>query len=179
MSLSRFLPVAMAGLALAACGRDAAPPTTEQDVEKTGAAVAVTEAWCRPTPNGVAVGACYVSLTAQRKDRLVDVRSPVSDDIQIHEMRTDGDMMRMGVLPEGLELPAGRTVTLRPGAEHLMLMDLSQPLASGETAELTLVFQSAPDVTVQAQVREPAAPPAAPPAPAAAPAPAPSPAPAA
>ncbi|MFN4041106.1 MAG: copper chaperone PCu(A)C [Brevundimonas sp.] len=168
MSLSRILPVALAGLALSACGRDAATPTTEQDVEKTGAAVAVTEAWCRPTPNGVAVGACYVSLTAQRKDRLVDVRSPVSDDIQIHEMRTEGDMMRMGVLPDGLELPAGRTVTLRPGAEHLMLMDLSQPLAAGETAELTLVFQNAPDVTVQAQVREPVAPaPAAVPAPAA------------
>lgn len=157
MSLSRFLPVALAGLTLAACGRDAASPATEQEVEKTGAAVAVTEAWCRPTPNGVAVGACYVSLTAPRKDRLVEVRSPVSDDIQIHEMRTEGGVMRMGILPDGLELPAGRTVTLRPGAEHLMLMDLSQPLTIGEAAELTLIFQNAPDVTVQADVREPVA----------------------
>ena len=58
---------------------------------------------------------------------------------------------------ENVELPAGRTVTLRPGAEHLMLMDLSQPLTIGEAAELTLIFQNAPDVTVQADVREPVA----------------------
>lgn len=154
--LRPFAPVILAALALSACGERTAEPKTEREVEKTGATVAVTQAWCRPTPNGVAVGACYVSLTAARKDRLVDVTSPLSDDIQIHEMTTEDGVMRMGVLPDGLELPAGRTVTLRPGAEHLMLMNLSQPLVIGEAAELTLVFRNSPDVSVQAQVREPA-----------------------
>jgi copper(I)-binding protein len=37
-----------------------------------------------------------------------------------------------------------------------MLMNLSQPLVIGEAAELTLVFRNSPDVSVQAQVREPA-----------------------
>lgn len=155
MFLTRFLFVGAAGLTLVACGDRPDQPRTEQDVEKRGAAVAVTNAWCRPTPNGVAVGACYASLTAERRDRLVDVTSPLSDDIQIHEMSTEDGVMRMTVLPDGLELPAGRAVTLRPGAEHLMLMNLTQPLVSGETAELTLVFRNAPDVTVQAEVREP------------------------
>jgi copper(I)-binding protein len=119
------------------------------------AVVQAAEAWCRPTPNGVSVGGCYVALTASRNDRLVSVVSPVSPDAQIHTMSMEDGMMRMAQLTDGLALPAGETVTLRPGAEHLMLMALTQPLVEGETVSLTLNFDGAPDVTVDAVVRQP------------------------
>ena len=117
--------------------------------------VQAEDAWCRPTPNGVFVGGCYVTLVSSRDDRLVSVASPLSQVVDIHEMRMDGDMMRMNQLADGLPLPAGETVQMRPGAEHLMLMTLSSALADGQTVPLTLTFEHAAQVTVEAQVRQP------------------------
>jgi copper(I)-binding protein len=138
----------LAVLTLAACGGgDAAP--------EGPAVVQAEDAWCRPTPNGVLVGGCYVTLVSSRDDVLVSAASPASPTVEIHEMSMDGDMMRMGELENGLPLPAGETVQMRPGAEHLMLMTLSAPLAEGETVPLTLTFADAAEVTVEAQVRQP------------------------
>ena len=138
----------LAILTLAACGGG-------DSVPEGPAVVQAEDAWCRPTPNGVLVGGCYVTLVSSRDDRLVSVASPLSQVVEIHEMRMDGDMMRMGQLENGLPLPAGETVQMRPGAEHLMLMALSAPLAEGETVPLTLTFEDAAEVTVEAQVRQP------------------------
>lgn len=52
-----------------------------------------------------------------------------------------------------IEIPAGGTVRLEPGGYHLMLMDLTEMPAVGSTVELTLTFETAGDVVVQAEVR--------------------------
>ena len=138
----------LAILTLAACGGG-------DSVPEGPAVVQAEDAWCRPTPNGVLVGGCYVTLVSSRDDRLVSVASPLSELVEIHEMRMEGDMMRMGELEDGLPLPAGETVQMRPGAQHLMLTTLAAPLAEGETVPLHLAFEDAAVVTVEAQVRQP------------------------
>lgn len=131
---------------LAGCGdRDAAPATT--------AGVAVADVWCRKTGPGARVGACYLSLTSAKADRFTAFTTPAATRPEIHTMSTDGGVMRMRPLPEGLPLPAGATVALRPGAEHLMLIDLAGPLRAGERVPLTLTFETAPPLTVTAEVR--------------------------
>ncbi|MFN3536374.1 MAG: copper chaperone PCu(A)C [Brevundimonas sp.] len=142
----RLAPFAV--LLLAACGGGNSAP-------EGPAVVQAEDAWCRPTPNGVFVGGCYVTLVSSRDDRLVSVASPLSQVVEIHEMRMDGDMMRMNQLADGLPLPAGETVQMRPGAEHLMLMTLSNALEDGQAVPLTLTFEHAAQVTVEAQVRQP------------------------
>lgn len=137
-----------AAFGLAACG-------SGTGTAEGPAVVQAEDAWCRPTPNGVFVGGCYVTLAASRDDQLVSVASPLSPVVEIHEMRMDGDMMRMNRLPDGLPLPAGETVQMRPGAEHLMLMALSEALEEGRSVPLTLTFEHAADVTVEATVRLP------------------------
>jgi hypothetical protein len=49
--------------------------------------------------------------------------------------------MKMRALPNGLELPAGKAVELKPGGYHVMLMDLKQQLKAGDTVPLTLVVE--------------------------------------
>lgn len=134
-------------LLLAACGGGSAP--------EGPAVVQAEDAWCRPTPNGIFVGGCYVTLVSSRDDVLVSVASPASPTVEIHEMQMTDGMMRMSPLEDGLPLPAGETVQLRPGAEHLMLTALSAPLEEGQTVPLTLTFEDAAEVTVEAQVRQP------------------------
>ena len=144
--MKRLAVLPLITLALSACG---------QPQPEGPAVVQAEDAWCRPTPNGVLVGGCYVTLVSSRDDRLVSVSSPLSQVVEIHEMRMDGDMLRMGRLEDGLSLPAGETVQMRPGAQHLMLTTLAAPLAEGETVPLHLAFEDAAVVTVEAQVRQP------------------------
>jgi copper(I)-binding protein len=62
--------------------------------------------------------------------------------------------MTMRELADGLELPAGKTVSLAPGGYHVMLIGLGQPLKAGSTFDLHLSFEKAPEQTVSVQVRD-------------------------
>lgn len=135
-----------AALGLSACAGPQGPST-----------VTATDAWCRPTPNGARTGACYLSLTASADDRLVGAASSRASEVQIHEMTTENGVMRMGELAGGLPLSQGQAASLRPGGVHLMLIGLNGPLVAGETAPLTLRFDNAPEITVQARIRQPSA----------------------
>jgi len=125
---------------------------------QASAAVAVTGAWCRATPVGALTGGCYLTLTADADDRLVAVATPAAKRAEIHSMDMTGGVMRMRQLKDGLALPAGRAVTLKPGAEHLMIIGPKQTLAAGGTVPLTLTFKTAPPKKISAPIRDAAAP---------------------
>lgn len=146
--MKRILILAAASAALAACS--AQPETSALAV------VEATDALCRPTPNGRDVTGCYVTLTASQADRLVSVASPSAGVAEIHEMKTEGGIMQMAELPDGLALPAGEAVSLKPGGNHIMLMQVKTPLAAGDTVSLTLTFEKAAPLGVRAAVGQPA-----------------------
>lgn len=135
-------------LLLSACGGSSEPDAL--------AVVAPADALCRPTPNGRDATGCYITLTASRDDRLVGVASPLAAEGQIHEMKIQDGIMSMAELKDGLALPAGEAVTLKPGGDHIMLLGLTQPLKAGETVSLTLVFEHAGSIGVRARVAQPA-----------------------
>jgi copper(I)-binding protein len=62
------------------------------------------------------------------------------------------DVMQMSQLPDGLEIPAGETVTLAPGGLHLMFMQISQPFVEGETVPVTLTFEHAGEIEIELAV---------------------------
>lgn len=144
-----LLPLAALTL-LAACSNEPRPvPAAEQN------AVTVTGALCRPTPTGRQVTGCYLTLTATTADRLLSVATPVAGRAQIHESKIESNMMMMHELKEGLPLPAGQAVELKPGGDHIMLLAVETPIVMGQTVPLTLTFASAPPVVVQAAVGQP------------------------
>lgn len=113
--------------------------------------------WSRATPPAAKVGAGYLALVngGAAADRLVAASSPAAGRVEIHEMRMDGSIMRMRELAQGLPVPAGGTVELKPGGYHLMLMELKAPLAVGTNVPVTLVFERAGKVEIELKV-EPA-----------------------
>ncbi|PTS87066.1 MULTISPECIES: copper chaperone PCu(A)C [unclassified Caulobacter] len=119
--------------------------------------VVVADAWCRPAPPAALAGGCYVTLTAGGDDRLVAVETSAADRGEIHTMSMDGGIMRMRKLSEGLALPAGKTVSLKPGADHIMLIGPKISLQEGTKIPLTLKFLKAPAIKVEAVVRAPKA----------------------
>ena len=105
--------------------------------------VDVKDAWARATVQGQKATGVFMSLTSAGASRLKSVSTPVAGVAEVHEMRMEGDVMKMAALKNGLELPAGKTVELKPGSYHLMLMDLKMPLRKDTTIPLTLVFVDA------------------------------------
>ena len=120
------------------------------------APVAVDGAWARASVQGQKASGAFMRLTAPEATRLVRIESPVAGVAEVHEMKMEGDVMKMRALP-GLDLPAGKAVELKPGGYHVMLMDLKAPLVKGANVPLTLVFQDAKGIESQQQVQLPVA----------------------
>jgi len=116
--------------------------------------VTVTDAWARATVQGQKATGAFMKITAKDNAKLVGVSSPVAGVVEIHEMKMEKDVMKMAALPNGLDLPAGKAVELKPGGYHVMLMDLKAPLAKDTTVPLTLTLQDAKGVksTVELKV---------------------------
>jgi len=130
----------------------AAAPAWAHDV--TAGSLLISHPHARPSVPGQPTGAAYVAITNRgaAADRLVGASAAsIADHVELHEMRRDGDVMRMREV-EAIELPPGRTVTLEPGGLHLMLVGLKAPLAVGQRFELTLTFRRAGRVQVDAFV---------------------------
>ena len=124
------------------------------------AQVEVKSAWVRGTVGGQRTTAAYMDLTSAQAAALVGAESAAAAIAEVHEMQMDRNIMRMRAVPR-LELPAGKTVELKPGGYHVMLMDLKRPLKKGDSVPLKLKIQG-PDkkvttVEVTAEVRDPAA----------------------
>jgi periplasmic copper chaperone A len=113
--------------------------------------VQVSGAWVRSTVGGQKGTGAFMQLKAARPMRLVGVTSPVAAVSEVHEMKMEGDVMKMRQV-NALDLPAGVAVELKPGGYHLMLMDLKQPVLPGSTVPLTLRFQDAKGVESQLNV---------------------------
>jgi copper(I)-binding protein len=113
--------------------------------------VTVVKPWARATPGGAKVGSAYLELKAAAgtEDRLVAANTPVAGTVEIHDHINEGGIMKMRRV-DGINLSGGQTVKLKPGGYHLMLMDLKQPLKQGGKLPLTLAFEKAGEVAVEA-----------------------------
>ena len=107
--------------------------------------VDVKDAWVRSTVTGQKGTGAFMNITAKDGAKLVGVSSPVAGVAELHEMKMEGDIMKMRAVPV-LDLPAGQMVQLKPGGYHLMLQDLQAPLMKDTAVPLTLTFQDAKGV---------------------------------
>jgi periplasmic copper chaperone A len=121
------------------------------------AQVQAKSAWVRGTVGAQKTTAAYMEITSARGGSLVGAESAVAGAVEVHEMRMDGNVMRMRAVPR-LELPAGKTVELKPGGYHVMLIDLKRPLKKGDKVPVTLKIEnqdkSVSTVEVSAEVRD-------------------------
>lgn len=111
----------------------------------------IGQPWTRVTPKNAPVAGGYLKITntGTTPDRLLGGSVEVAKRFEIHEMKMDGGVMKMRELKDGLEIPPGATVELKPGSYHIMMMNLSRPLAKGDRIKGTLTFEKAGKVDVE------------------------------
>jgi copper(I)-binding protein len=133
----QFIRNVVLGVAsLILCAAHAKAPAAEVDIQN---------AWVRPTVAGQMGTGGFMNITARQELQLVGVSTPITKTAEIHEMRsskTDPSVMEMRPI-NSLALPKGKTIELKPGSYHLMLMDLKQVLPAGTNVPLTLFFKDA------------------------------------
>ena len=109
----------------------------------------------QPTPGAKAVGG-FLTIRNQGKsaERLIAVKSLLSTEVEIHEMKLENDIMRMRKVEEGLEIQVGQSLTLEPGGNHLMFFDPNEDVLEGDTHKVTLIFKNAGEINIPFAVWE-------------------------
>ncbi len=143
-----LLPGLCLGIALFAATGGCGGPAAE-----TGQTVAdrleVRDPRVTMTPDA---GAVYLTVVnpGPREDRLLRVETAAARGAQIHESIEENGVMRMVAHPEGLTVPAAGKLELQPGGKHIMLIGPHVPAGVGGTMGLTLHFEHAGAIEVQA-----------------------------
>ncbi|MEE4637508.1 MAG: copper chaperone PCu(A)C [Wenzhouxiangella sp.] len=117
-------------------------------------ALVITDAWSPEAPPGRMM-AGFMELHNQSDEAivLVDGESPLFGHVEIHTMIMDEGVMRMRRLEE-LVIEAGQSVELRPGGLHLMLIEPLEPLALGDTIDITLIDDQGDHHPLVSEIRQ-------------------------
>ncbi|MDP3618884.1 MAG: copper chaperone PCu(A)C [Ramlibacter sp.] len=127
-----------------------------RDFAQAQALPKVDGAWVRGSVPGQRGTGGFMRLTAREPLQLVGASTPVAGVAEIHEMKMEGDVMRMRAVDK-VDLVPGVAFELKPGGYHLMLMDLKQPLQKDALVPLTLVFRNAAGAPLQMELQVPVA----------------------
>jgi periplasmic copper chaperone A len=122
---------------------------------QTSADIKIDGAWVRTAVAGQQGTGGFMKITSKQDMKLVGISSAVAGVSEVHEMSMDGDVMKMRALPSGIDLPAGKTVELKPGGLHLMLLDLKQALPKDSTVPVTLMFKDKAGKEVKMELKVP------------------------
>lgn len=161
----------LAALAFAGCGEDDDETGSASTTATAAASVDVTNAWARITAPTAKQGAVYMAIAAPEGDTLTSASVPTSiaGKTELHETTGGGSetvnpdemtpeqmaaQMKQMRLVDSIEIPAGETVMLKPGGYHVMLLELADPIEEGETVPVTLEFERAGTVKVEATAKK-------------------------
>lgn len=111
----------------------------------------ISGARARATLPNAPVAGGYLTIANQgtEPDRLLGGSAGFAKRVEIHEMKMEGEVMKMRPLTEGLEIPAGGQVELGPGSYHIMFVKPEGLLKKGESRTAILEFEKAGKVEVQ------------------------------
>lgn len=114
--------------------------STAQAASPDPALPTVSNVWVKTTVPGGSVSAAYMHIKSTTALKLVKAESSLAGIVEIHDMKMNGGVMQMKAL-DSLDIPVGKTVELKPGGTHVMLMKVKEPIRKGDKVPLTLTFE--------------------------------------
>lgn len=115
--------------------------------------ISILQPWARASVAGQSASGGFLVLDNKGSDdRLLSASAAVADQVELHTMKMEGEMMKM-MKVEGIDVPAGKTTELKPGGFHVMFINLKAPLKEGTTIPVKLKFRNAGEVTVDMPVK--------------------------
>lgn len=122
--------------------------------------VRATDLWIKSSEMSTIGGmtAVYGTLTNDTSNDIVllDGQTDLAGIVEVHEMAIINGEMKMQEIAGGLAIPAGQSIQLEPGGNHLMLMQLTKDLLAGDEISVTFNFEGADDLVVDGVLAKPA-----------------------
>jgi copper(I)-binding protein len=148
--MRRSFGAALTVLALLVAGCASTPGETSM-----ASAVTISDQWASSAEMGMAAVFGTFRNTGDRGARIVSGNSPAAGRVEVHEVVPDASGAKvMRPKDGGVAIPPDGTHDLLPGSDHLMLVDLKEPLRPGADVSLTVVFEDGSSMPVTAQVRD-------------------------
>ena len=142
------IAAALLAIVLAGCSTDAEPP-------QAASAVTVHDVWVKAADHGMTAAFGHLHNDSDQQVRILSATTPVAHRVELHEVVSDGSgAMKMQQKLGGFALAAHSDTELAPGADHLMLMDLTTELIPGSDVEITVTFDDGSTLPISAQVRD-------------------------
>jgi copper(I)-binding protein len=132
---------------LGGCSTDDAPAQAAR-------VVSVHDAWVKAADRGMTAAFAHVRNDSDQQVRILSASTPVAQGVELHEVVPDGGVMKMQQKLGGFAIAAKSDMQLVPGADHLMLMDLTTTLMPGSDVEITVTFDDGSTLPITAQVRD-------------------------
>lgn len=135
--------VMAAALLLGACGDDGEPAgaaTPSTSPTAVAQPLAVKDMWVKTAASGMTAAFGTLLNTGGADVTVVEATSTVSPVMELHEVATVDGEMAMRPKEGGITIPAGGTHELKPGGDHLMMMDIKTPVTAGTEVRFTLTF---------------------------------------
>lgn len=111
-------------------------------VAETPSPVTVTNAWAKTTVPGGKVSAAYMDIKSTAPVKLLKAETSIAGNVEIHNMKMNDGVMEMKAV-DAIDVPANKTVSLKPGGYHVMLMMLAASINKGDTVPIKLTFEGA------------------------------------
>lgn len=119
--------------------------------------LSVDDAWARTGQPGQVSAAYFEVKNKGGSDKIVSANCDCAKATELHDVKMVDGAMKM-VPVTGMEVPANGELKLKPGSYHIMLIGLNRPLVAGENLPIKVKFEKAGEVTVNAKVKDKAAP---------------------
>ena len=146
--LTAFAAAAITSSALlAGCGDDTSASTQADSV-------AVSEQWVKAADSGMTAAFGVIANDTDSDIRIVSGDTEASTTTELHEVVESGGTMTMREKKDGFVIPAKGSLTLKPGAEHIMLMGVKKPIRSGDSVTVTLRFEDGSTKRIDALARD-------------------------
>ncbi|WP_257275323.1 MULTISPECIES: copper chaperone PCu(A)C [unclassified Endozoicomonas] len=117
--------------------------------------VEIKDQYARAVPAVSKNSAAFLTITNKGKQdiKLVSADSASAARVELHGHKHEGNMMKMFEL-EDIDIPAGKTESLKSGGNHIMLMGLKRPMEAGGEVDITLHFSDGDAVDVKVPVKD-------------------------
>ena len=144
--------IAAAVLALAGCAADAQPAATSTSAAD---AITVTDAWVKSADSGMSAAFGEINNGSDADVTVTAASTAASTSVELHEtVENESGQMVMRQIEGGFVIPAHGSLTLEPGGNHIMLMDLTAPLVAGDDVTLTLTYSDGTASQITAPVKD-------------------------
>ena len=119
-----------------------------------GGDIEISDAYARTSMPGVLNSAAFMTIknNSDKDVNLVAANTDKSDVTELHTHINENGMMKMQKV-DFIKIPAKSQAVLKPGSDHIMLMNLANPIKEGDQIKINLKFDNNEnfDISVKAK----------------------------